>query len=160
MIQGRAGLGQAENNVTYTLSDTGATFVPDPVWGPGTYKPTNWALSTTSFPAPGPGTAWQDPGNPDTPGPATFSSVFGSTSPNGNWNLYVRDPFDLDGGAIAGGWTLELTTVGGPPVSDTLGDYDADGKSDFAVIRSTGGINGQATWYVSLNSDSTMHTTD
>ena len=148
MIQGRAGVSSVEDNVTYTLSDTGSAVIPDPSWGPGTYKPTNWAALSTSFPAPGPGTAWSNPG-PASSGTATFSSVFGGTAPNGNWNLYVRDLFDEDGGTIAGGWTLEITTSGGAAVPDAQGDYDGDGSTDYAVLRNAGGINGQITWFIS-----------
>jgi subtilisin-like proprotein convertase family protein len=154
MIQGRAGLGDPESNVTYTISDTGSQTIPDPGWGPGTYKPTNWAALTTSFPAPGPGTAWANPG-PGGSGTATLTSVFGNTAPNGTWSLYVRDLFDQDGGSIAGGWTLEITTSGGAAGPDAQGDYDGDGKTDYAVVRNAGGINGQITWFISDNATGT-----
>jgi subtilisin-like proprotein convertase family protein len=151
MIQGRAGISAVENNVTYTLSDTGTQTIPDPSWGPGTYKPTNWTSLDTQFPAPGPGTSWANPG-PGGGGTATFSSVFGGTNPNGNWNLFVYDMFDEDGGSIAGGWSLEIITTGGAPVPDAQGDYDADGTTDYAVVRNAGDINGQITWHISHNS--------
>ena len=150
MLQGRAGLGDPETNVTYTISDTGAETIPDPSWGPGTYLPTNWATLATSFPAPGPGTTYANPG-PGNSGTATLTSVYGNTAPNGNWSLYVRDLFDQDGGTIAGGWSLEITTTGGSvPTTHTISDFDGDGKTDFSVVRNTGGgSTGQITWFVS-----------
>jgi subtilisin-like proprotein convertase family protein len=147
MIQGRAGEDDGQSDVTYTLSDTGATIIPDPNWGPGTYRPTSWT-SASSFPLPGPGTSYS---NPEPIGTATFTSVFGGTNPNGDWKLYVRDLFDGDGGGLAGGWSLEITTAGGVAGPDSQGDYDGDGKTDYAVVRNAGGLNGQITWFISDN---------
>ena len=84
-------------DVTYTLSDTGATQLPDTgTWGPGTYKPT--AYVEDSFPAPGPGTTYGNPG-PAGGGTATFASIFGGTNANGVWSLYVVDFAAGDAGA-------------------------------------------------------------
>ena len=155
LIQDGAGGEDAISNLTFTLSDTGAAQLPaDVAWGPGTYKPTAY-FSDDSFPAPGPGTAYNNPG-PDAGGTATFTSTFGGTNPNGTWNLYVRDFATGDGGSIAGGWTLEIITEEPPApctaVRDAQGDYDCDGTTDYAVVRNAGGIDGQITWYISHNS--------
>ena len=158
MLQGRGGFCQGMNNVTYTFSDTGAGRLTDPIWGPGTYKPTDWSQGPVNFPAPGPST-YANPG-PDPAGAATFSSVYGGTNPNGTWNLYVIDLFNDDGGSIAGGWSIDITTAGAPTptptpctaVADAQGDYDCDGTTDYAVVRNAGGIGGQITWYISHNS--------
>ena len=100
-------------DVTYTLSDTGATQLPDTgVWGPGTYKPT--AYVEDNFPAPGPGTTYGNPG-PAGGGTATFASIFGGTNANGVWSLYVVDFVAGEAGAIAGGWSLTITTDSGCP---------------------------------------------
>lgn len=41
---------------------------------------------------------------------ASKLNVFDGTDPNGTWNLYVVDDCVGDGGQIAGGWSLVLTT--------------------------------------------------
>ena len=41
---------------------------------------------------------------------ATFSSTFGGTNANGNWNLYVVDFVGGDTGSIAGGWSITFVT--------------------------------------------------
>src|SRR5207247_2046929 len=109
LIQDGAGDGTPIVNVTYTLSDTGATQLPDTgVWGPGTYKPTTYYVGG-NFPPPGPGTTYGNPG-PAGGGTATFASIFGGTNANGTWSLYVVDLVGGKAGAIAGGWSLSLTT--------------------------------------------------
>lgn len=135
-------------NVTFTLSDDGATVLPDlTAWGAGTFKPTNYVSPLDSFPTPGPGTAYGDPGA--TGAGATFSSVFGGTNPNGTWNLFVRDFVTGDSGSIAGGWTLEVNTSGGGPAApDAQLDYNGDGKSDYSIVRPAGPLpTDTVTWF-------------
>jgi subtilisin-like proprotein convertase family protein len=106
LIQDGAGHG-AVANLTYTLSDTGATQLPATgVWGPGIYKPTSYHTDH-SFPPPGPGTAY---GNPGLAGgnSATFVSIFEGTNANGVWSLYVVDFAAGNSGVIAGGWSLSF----------------------------------------------------
>ncbi len=38
-------------------------------------------------------------------------ALFNGTDPTGTWNLWVRDDTEPDGGQIAGGWTLNITTA-------------------------------------------------
>ncbi len=107
LLQFGAGDNPDMSNVTYTLSDTGATFLPNATtWVAGTYAPTTYYLPE-SFPAPGPGLAYS---SPQGAGTATLSSTFGGTNPNGTWNLYVRDFANTDGGSFAGGWCLLLSS--------------------------------------------------
>lgn len=155
LLQDGAGDDPDMVNVTYTLSDDGASFLPDlTAWTAGTYKPTaHYLAGGTSFPAPGPGLTHMDPG--PAAGSATFASVFGGTNPNGTWNLYVRDFLSGDGGTFAGGWSLEINT-GATVNKQHFVDFDGNGKTDFAVVRNTGGgASGQATWFVSFNGPGT-----
>jgi subtilisin-like proprotein convertase family protein len=88
------------SSVTLTLDDAAATSLPDS--GPlvsGTFKPTNSGPVDT-FPAPAPA-----------PSGGSALSVFNGTDPNGVWRLYVADDSPGDGGSIAGGWCLNITTV-------------------------------------------------
>lgn len=127
----------AITNVTYTFSDAAAIRLPEESWGAGTYKPTNY-FAGDSFPAPGPGTNYANPG-PDGGGTATFQSVFGGDVANGNWNLYVVDFTDGDAGQYQGGWTLTIQT-NSVPVRKTLFDYDGDGKADLSLFRPSTGV--------------------
>ncbi|HEX8735392.1 MAG TPA: carboxypeptidase-like regulatory domain-containing protein [Pyrinomonadaceae bacterium] len=130
-------------NVTITLSDAAATFLPDNQTGAtpltsGTFKPTNNDSLDTAFPAPAPGTPYNyaanNPAGTASPGTATFASVFAQpgVAANGVWNLYVID--DAGGGAggtIAGGWTLSVTTDGIPT---TAANANVNGR----VVNSEG----------------------
>ena len=109
--------GQPATNLTYTISDDGASILPnDTPLTAGTFKPANHQPGFPPFPAPGPGTAYNNPGPL---GSATFSSTFGNTAPNGQWSLYVIDFVANDMGSIAGGWTLTLTTASTPTPTPT-----------------------------------------
>ncbi len=78
---------------------------------PASYYPTS-GTTLDSFPAPGPGTSYGNPG-PAAAGTATFSSQFDGINANGTWKLFVRDFRNLDSGAIANGWRLDVETTGG-----------------------------------------------
>ena len=104
-----AGGGHALTNVTLTFADAASTSLPNGTQiSGGTYKPSAY---------PGPVTF---------PVPAPSSGSYGSSlaflnggSPNGAWSLYVFDDSPGDQGNIAGGWTLNLTTVSNiNPVAD------------------------------------------
>jgi subtilisin-like proprotein convertase family protein len=100
VIMSDAGGSIDANNVTLTLDDAAATSLPDA--GPlvtGTFKPTNFPTADP-FAAPAP-----------TPSGATTLSVFNGTSPNGVWQLFVRDDATGDAGSFAGGWCLTIATV-------------------------------------------------
>ncbi|MGH9968145.1 MAG: hypothetical protein ACREBG_09990 [Pyrinomonadaceae bacterium] len=109
MLQDGAGDDPNMINVTYTLTDFALAKLPDSAaWGPGEYQPTQYH-SADSFPAPGPGLFYNNPGPVDK-GAATLASVFGGTDANGTWSLYVCDFATGDSGSISGGWTLQITT--------------------------------------------------
>jgi hypothetical protein len=106
LVQDGAGDGTVAN-LTYTLSDTGTTQLPATgIWGSGIYKPTSY-YTDHSFPPPGPGTAYGNPG-PAGGNSATFASIFGGTNINGVWSLYVVDFASGNSGMIAGGWSLSF----------------------------------------------------
>jgi hypothetical protein len=68
--------------------------------------------------------------------------------------LRVRDGGEGDTGTITAA-TLNLTGTAGPSNCTTARrpvDFNGDGKSDFGVVRNTGGgPNGQTTWFIGLN---------
>lgn len=115
-------------NVTYTLDDAAANFLPVTGQAPsGSYKPANYAISNGGvcqdpFPAPAPAGPYSSPGG-QSPygicGTDTLTSVFGGTNPNGTWSLYVVDDAGGDVGQIAGGWDL-LFDVPTPAVGDLV----------------------------------------
>jgi subtilisin-like proprotein convertase family protein len=97
----------AAADVNVTLDDAATSKLPST--GPlssGTFEPT--AHCASSFPAPGPLTAYAHPG-PGSGGTATFASTFNGSSAIGTWNLYVAD-FHLGGGGAGfiEGWSLDL----------------------------------------------------
>ena len=123
------------SGVTVTLDDQAGALLPNsdasgcptqPEITTGSYRPTNITSGTAGdtpdvFPAPAPGGAH---GTPAPTGSATLNGTFTGLNPNGTWSLYVVD--DLLGNTgtttIAGGWSIDITTVGGlDPTTTTIG---------------------------------------
>src|SRR5262245_41743588 len=103
--------GVAETNVasaTVTLQDGAAAMPDSTALITGTDTPTAY-FTGDSFPAPGPGTTYNHPG-PAGGNTATFASTFNGTPANGTWSLYIVDYVNGDGGSIANGWSLNITT--------------------------------------------------
>jgi hypothetical protein len=101
----------AVENVTITVADSGATPLPDsaPLVDGTTYRPFNAALDD-SFPVPAPGGSY---GEPADAGTATFASIFNGLTAdqvNGTWSLFITDDTDGNGGSIAQGWSLSIST--------------------------------------------------
>jgi hypothetical protein len=137
LVQDGAGGAGSISNVTYTLSDTGGAPLPNGTWAAGTYTPASYFVGD-SFPAPGPGIGYTNPGPVLTGAfPATFASTFGGTNPNGTWSLYIRDFANGAGGSFAGGWTLEV--VGGGTQHRAVLDFDGDNRTDDTTVRNVGG---------------------
>lgn len=113
LLQSGAGDAAPVSGVSYSFSDTASGPLPDlTARTSGSFKPTNY-LGTDTYPAPGPGTTYSNPG-PSGGGTATFASVFGGTTSNGTWNLFAVDFATGDAGSIANGWCIDFT---GTPVS-------------------------------------------
>jgi hypothetical protein len=73
----------------------------------------------------------------------------GVADPNGTWTLRLEDGCAGDSGSIS---AATLTIDSGPAVAaDAPVDYNGDGRSDFVVVRNTGGgAGGQVTWFVNI----------
>src|SRR6266540_4325592 len=100
VIMSDAGGFNTLSGVTLTFDDAAAAPLSDNGAIPtGTYQPTNYGSGDT-FPSPAPA-----------PSAATTLATFNGTNPNGTWSLYVFDDGAGDAGSIAGGWTLNITTV-------------------------------------------------
>jgi len=140
-------------NVTYSLSDAGATQLPREIdWPAGTYKPTAY-FNFDDFTPPGPDhLSYNNPG-PDSGFSATFASTFAGTNPNGTWNLYVQDFSSGDDGSISGGWSLEINT-GAPAHTQHVLDFDGDGKTDYAVARD---LDPQLVWFIGPNGSGSFY---
>jgi hypothetical protein len=156
------------SNVTYTVSDSGATQLPqNGAWAAGTYKPANYF--NDNYPAPGPGTTYANPG-PISGGTATFASTFNGAAPNGTWNLFVFDFVGGDAGSIAGGWTINITTTTSPvPSGLVISEFRVRGPSgandEFIEIYNDSGADhsvvatGTGTGYGIAASDGTLRCT-
>ena len=94
------------HGVSLTLTDAGPRQLPSsPPLVSGVFRPTD----------PSPGDSLPIPA-PAAPYSSTLAA-FNGTPPNGAWQLYVADDFDPDGGAFHGGWGLDVSTTGPPPVA-------------------------------------------
>ncbi len=100
MLLSDCGGANSHHGINLTFDDAAAASIPDSAAiGAGTYKPTNMDTTTDSLPSPAP------------VGPfGKTLEVFNGSNPNGNWSLYIRDDNAMDGGSVAQGWTLSLTT--------------------------------------------------
>jgi hypothetical protein len=124
MLMSDCGTGASGANLTF--QDGAAALPGGGMLVSGTYAPTN-----------------RDVGTPDDfvtyGGPAgpygAFLSAFNGTDPNGVWSLYVIDELAGASGAIAGGWTLNLST--GPSVTSVApppaGGYGTGSNLTFVV---------------------------
>jgi subtilisin-like proprotein convertase family protein len=92
------------------------------------------------------------------PQPATNmnASFAGVANANGTWTLRVTDGCALDTGNIS---AATLTVEGAAAVAQQhVVDFNGDGKTDFSVVRNTGGgAGGQITWFINLNGTATTY---
>ncbi|MDP9118557.1 MAG: Ig-like domain-containing protein, partial [Actinomycetota bacterium] len=110
----------AVSNGTLTLSDAGTLPTGNTSWGSSsTFKPVNFGGFNEVWESPAPAGPYADPGTDGTG--ATFASTFNGTNPNGTWSLYVITTSGGDGtGAIAGGWSLDVTTANAAATTTTV----------------------------------------
>lgn len=100
MLMSDCGGGNARKGITLTFDDAATNSVSDNGAIPaGTYKPTNFDNTTDNFAAPA----------PVGPYGKTLDALNGS-DPNGTWYLFIQDDSAMDGGSLAQGWSLNVTT--------------------------------------------------
>lgn len=123
--------GTPASNLIYMVSDVGA-IQPDNWSLPanGTYKPATNNAPLPSFPTPGPGTVYNNPG-PAASGTSTMTSTFAGINANGTWKLWIIDVSAGGAGTISGGWTLVLNAVVPLPVK--ISKFDAKCNLSSAV---------------------------
>jgi hypothetical protein len=100
------------SGVDLTFDDDAAAGVPAVALATGTYQPTDFddiangcGAASDAFPAPAPLPT------------GTALSVFDGADANGTWNLFVVDDAEVETGTIAGGWSLEITTLTPPSLT-------------------------------------------
>src|SRR5215831_11112180 len=100
-VGGQSLPGAAVTNVTLTFDDDALSNCPfNPPLVPGTYKPTDYFPTNTTFPPPA-------PVYPVDANLATFNSL----DPNGTWNLFVIDDAYPHDGIISNGWSITITAT-------------------------------------------------
>ncbi len=148
----------------FTFVNPGATAAGDSSNLNGTYNfldtaPNNWwaaaAAGGDTFIIPGGNYRTASSTGTNTSILPTFAGV---ANPNGTWTLKVNDCAPADTGSITAA-TLTVTGSAGPAVTDALGDFDGDGRTDFTVIRDTG-IASVSTWHINLNQSGNFYTRD
>jgi subtilisin-like proprotein convertase family protein len=113
VLMSNAGSGNSVSGITLTFDDGAASSLGS-VLATGTFKPTALDDLSNSLPAPAPAGPYQN----------TLSAFTGG-SPNGTWQLWVRDEAGGDSGSI-GSWSLSiapntsLTGGAGPDITPAL----------------------------------------
>jgi len=146
ILQSDSGGGADAVNLTYTFDDQAANGIPDD----GPMPVNNSSVRPSSIgdndemPPPAPAAPYSQPASAGT---ATLNSTFGGVALNGNWNLFVVDFVEGDGGSIGSGWSLDITTQGG-------------GATNFVTITSgqSGSGNGTVTYSVGQNTTGQLRT--
>lgn len=98
----------------------------------GTYGPTDYTPFFHSEP---------DVLAPPAPGGPYTSEfyVFNGVDPNGTWSLYVQDDFAMDGGSLAGGWSLTIESSRLECCTDVPGLVELE-SSSYSVDERAGNV--------------------
>ncbi|HEY1017147.1 MAG TPA: hypothetical protein VGE07_30815 [Herpetosiphonaceae bacterium] len=123
------------NNVTLTFDDAAATALPDTTQIiSGSYRPTNIGPTGDVF------------GGTAPTGPySTTLAAFNGTNANGTWRLYVVDDAGPEGGAINGGWTLDLTTADlSVAITDAPDPVNAGSQLTYGITVANNGTDSAA----------------
>jgi hypothetical protein len=136
VIVGDVGGTSALNGATITLEDIASVRLPDnsTILDGQNYKPTSCIPMTTDFPTPAPAQPYVEPGCTAAV-TANFANTFGGASPNGTWNLYIRD--DGSSGLIAAdstisGWGMQIVLA---PTAAMASISGREKTADGAGIR-------------------------
>jgi subtilisin-like proprotein convertase family protein len=137
-----AGTTTATGPITFTLSDTGATFIPDAalIVNGTTYKPGDYAVAEPASDFGFGGTV----NHAQTNGVATFTTAFGAASglatANGTWTLKIVDDASGGGTSTITKWSL---TINGTTAADSnIGGVITDNNGSpvaGAVVSLNGG---------------------
>jgi subtilisin-like proprotein convertase family protein len=131
MLMSDAGGGNGLSDVTLTFDETAANSLPDRfAISSGTYRTTDYD-SADLLPLPAPAGPY-----------ATNLNVFENIDPNGTWSLYIFDDTFSDQGQLAGGWSIEITTVGRIDPQPSLlvaGRINAAGRFELMLKGQAGG---------------------
>ncbi len=135
----------------YNFKDTAAAPPSGGWWQAATAAGAAVAVATGDYRSTARGGAGATNPQPPTSINAAFASV---PNANGTWTLRLLDGGGGDTGAVS---AATLNIVGGAPTATQhVVDFDGNNKTDFAVVRNTGGgASGQVTWFVSLNGPGT-----
>lgn len=123
------------NNLTLTFDDAAPASLPDTTQiVSGTYRPTNIGAVGDVF------------GGTAPTGPySTTLAAFNGTNPNGTWRLYVVDDAGPEGGAINGGWTLDLTTADlSVAITDAPDPVNAGAQLTYGITVANNGTDSAA----------------
>jgi hypothetical protein len=128
---------------TYTFTDTAAGAN---IWTAAVATP----VPAGSYRTVGPGQTGQTNPPPVTSLNTTFS-VLTPAQANGTWTLTFRDGASADIGSVTAA-TLTVNPTGVAPTGDAPVDLNADGKTDWVVVRNVGGgASGQVRWFYNIN---------
>jgi subtilisin-like proprotein convertase family protein len=134
VLMAEAGGNADVSNLNLTFDDQAAGQLPNgPTLTSGTFMPSDFGGG--QFPPPAP----SNPGG-------GLSNLDGR-SPNGEYSLFVFDQFSGDVGSIAGGWSLEITTL---DTIITSGPNDTTKKKQATIAFNAEGFPG-ATFECSLD---------
>jgi len=100
VLMSRVGGSGAFTNNWLKFDDSATNSLPQfSLVNDGVYRPTDYKSSDNFF-LPAPSEPY-----------AHALTAFDGTTPNGTWSLYIQDDQALDGGAITGGWLLQIETA-------------------------------------------------